>query len=450
MNPLDWSLISGVLPVVLLAAGALALGLLVAGGPLAEGGRRRPEWWKFWVPALVIGAAAVVAVLAWLINDVWRPFPDPLPVSVVVWCGVGVAGVLLGIGSAVVLRSWRATAGALLAVVVVLAAAGNQLNKYYQEYPTLRTALGPWLDKKPLYKPDKTDVHEVTAKPGQTLESIWHPPAGMPKTGVVYQVDIKGVVSKFPARPGYLYLPPAYLSEPRAQLPVLVLLAGQPGDPRQWVDSGQIQQMMDAFAARHHGLAPVVVMPDDLGGELANPLCVDSKLGNAQTYLTTDVPDWISKNLRVRPPDERHPDLGWAIAGFSHGGTCSIQLTTQAPRLYPVFDDISGQDAPTLGTRQQTISKAFGGNAAAFEKVNPVDVMARKKFPDNAGIFVGGSDDHEYTPQQRIMYAAAKQAGMDVTLQVIPGGHSWQVWRAGLQQNVPWLAGRLGITDRAG
>ena len=133
----------------------------------------------------------------------------------------------------------------------------------------------------------------------------------MPKTGAVYQVSIPGVRSGFEARPGYIYLPPAYLATPRPQLPVLVLLGGQPGDPRTWVDSGQIQAMMDGFANLHHGLAPIVVMPDDLGSEFANPMCLNSRLGNVQTYLTVDVPNWITSHLQVRSPEQ-----GWAIGGW--------------------------------------------------------------------------------------------------------------------------------------
>jgi len=342
-----------------------------------------------------------------------------------------------------VLRTWPRRAAAIAAGVLVLATAANQVNGYFQAYGSLRVVLAPWLDPKPAL-PRMVRVTEVVARPGQTLESIWHPPRAMPKTGAVYQVSIPGVVSGFAARPGYVYLPPAYQARPRAQLPVLVLLGGQPGSPRVWVDSGQIQAVMDGFAARHHGLAPVVVMPDDLGSEFANPLCLDSRLGRVQTYLTVDVPHWVTSHLQVRPPAQ-----GWAIGGFSDGGTCAIQLATQAPRLFPFFVDISGQKAPTLGSRRLTISRAFGGDAAAFDRVDPVVVLARTRFPHSAGVFVAGTGDRVYTPQQRTMYRAARHAGMNVTIMYLPGAHDWRVWGAGLKRNVPWLASRLGITERA-
>ena len=124
------------------------------------------------------------------------------------------------------------------------------------------------------------------------------------------------------------------------------MLSGQPGNPGDWLDGGQLAARMDAYAAAHKGLAPVVVMPDSLGSELANPVCLDSSLGNVATYLTVDVPGWIRKHLQV----DTEPS-SWAIGGLSAGGTCSLQMALTAPQVYPTFVDISGQAEPTLGTR---------------------------------------------------------------------------------------------------
>jgi S-formylglutathione hydrolase FrmB len=431
MNPLDWSIVTGPVPVVALVLGVLALLCLLYG---------RGGWWKAAVPVVVLSAAAAIA-LAWLVDDVWKPFADPLPTSVVVYIGAGLCGMALAIARLPFLRTWGKRIGALLAGLVVLVAAGAQVNALYREYSTPRIALESAFGESPVYKGDTRPVPLVTPGPGQSVAEVWQPPSDMPAHGKIYESVIPGEKSKFKARPGYLYLPPAYLSSPRAQLPVLILLAGQPGSPSGWVDSGQLGPMMDAFAAAHKGLAPVVVIPDDLGDPLANPMCMDSRLGNAETYLTVDVPAWITKNLHVRPPDR-----GWAIAGFSQGGTCSIQLAVRAPKLFPSFIDIAGQNEPTLGDRKDTVDQAFGGDKAAYARVNPADIMATRRFPDSAGVFVAGTDDHTYTPQQRQMYETARRAGMNVVWKEIPGGHSWQVWGPGLGQDVPWLAERMGIT----
>lgn len=67
-------------------------------------------------------------------------------------------------------------------------------------------------------------------------------------------------------------------------------MAGQPGSPEDWLVGGRLTQTMDQYAAANEGLSPVVVVADATGDELANPLCMDSNLGNVSTYLSVDVP----------------------------------------------------------------------------------------------------------------------------------------------------------------
>ena len=57
---------------------------------------------------------------------------------------------------------------------------------------------------------------------------------------------------------------------------------------------------------------------------------MDSKVyGNALTYLTQDVVDWVKTNL---PAAQDAKD--WAIAGFSQGATCSLQIGVNHPDLF--------------------------------------------------------------------------------------------------------------------
>jgi S-formylglutathione hydrolase FrmB len=221
-------------------------------------------------------------------------------------------------------------------------------------------------------------------------------------------------------------------------LPVLVLLSGQPGSPDDWLTGGDLAARMNAFAALNHGLAPVVVMPDPLGSPLANPLCLDSRLGKAASYLRVDVPAWVTAHLQAQPVR--------AIGGFSSGGTCALQMALTAPDVYPDFVDISGQAEPTLGTHAETVDAAFGGDEAAFRAVNPLDLLAARAFPDTQGYLVAGSEDRDYRPQAERVYTALRAAHVAATLAVLPGGHTWTVWGPGLEAALPWLADRLGLT----
>lgn len=420
---LDWSLLGGPLPWVITTAGVAGLVLLLA--------VRTRRWWLRAVP-LVLAAAAVLTGAAVLVVDVlWRPFPDPLPLPVVVAAAAG----LVAVGLATARRRWWGP----VAAVLVVAAAASGVNEYYQEFPTVRTALGLAAADQLPFAQVPARQRQYVPRAGAPVEDGWRPPADMPATGVVSQVDIPATASGFPARPAWVYLPPAYLGSTRARLPVLVLLSGQPGAPDDWLTSGRLAERADAYAAAHDGLAPVVVLPDHLGDPLANPLCVDSPLGHAFTYLTVDVPAWIRATLQVEPD-------GWAVGGLSDGGTCSLQLAVNAPALFRTFVDVSGEDAPTLGDPDRTLAQAFGGDAAAFRAVNPLDVLASRPYPDTAGYLVGGLQDTVYLPQAQRVLAACRASGMDVALHTRPGGHTWEVWGPGLGDALPWLGTRQGLT----
>ncbi|MEV5376544.1 alpha/beta hydrolase [Streptomyces nondiastaticus] len=432
-GPLDWSLVSGWIPVALLAVGLCALAALLFS--------RRRTWWTRWAPAAVLLAAAATWLLRTAVDDWWQPFPDPLPTGVVVWAGIAVLGVCLAAFRIPLLRP-RHWAGAVLAGLLVVLLGASEINRHFDQYPTARSALNSWLTKTTSITEATGSTEPVLRVPaGKTVADVWRPPAGMAEHGTLSKSSVPGVRSGFHARSAYVYLPPAYRATPRPLLPVVVLMAGQPGSPDDWINSGRLVDMMNAFAGEHRGLAPVVVVVDPLGSQFANTLCLDSRLGNVQTYLATDVPDWIRSHLQVAPAR-----TSWVISGISFGGTCSIQLGVNAPQVYGVVNDISGQEAPTLGSRQKTVDKAFGGDTAAFTAVNPLDVMARQRFPGTKAAFVAGSSDSTYGPQQRKVYDAAVKAGMRAEWVLLPGGHSWQVWRPGLEKQLPWISRETGLT----
>ncbi len=423
----DVSVIAGPVPTAIEAVGlAAGVGLLV--------GRSR-AWWLREVPlAVVIGvvvAAAVGSAVA-----VLRPFPDLLPTRVLGW--VAVSAIAVALGWAHRRDGWVRVGLAVVAVVAVFGTCAMKVNAYYGYRPTIGAALGmPAANQVDLAQlPASSPV--LAARPRQPLAHSWHAPPGMPRTGRISTVTVPGGRSHFPARPAWLYLPPAYLGSVRARLPVLVLIPGQPGGPEDWLLAGRLAAVMDKFAAAHDGLAPVVVVPDATGSSLANTLCVDSRLGAAETYLADDVTGWVAAHLEV-------DTTRMAIGGFSFGGTCALQLALRRPDRYPTFLDISGQAHPTLGDLPGTIAAAFGGDVAAYERVDPLSELRVRTCPDIAGVFVVGRDDDVYRPQAEQVAVAAKGAGVGTTLLEVPGEHSWAIATHGLTAALPWIAGRTGI-----
>lgn len=422
---LDISVIDGWLPWVLAVAGILGLGWLIVGP-----GRR---YLLVVAPAAVAVAVVLTLLVRWIIEDVWKPFPEPIPTAVYLWSGLVVVAVALLVVRFVNTPGLWPRVVTVIAAVLVAVLGLAHVNAVFGSFPTVRTVLG-------LDDFDTTDLQSVQGGSTVALQD-WHSPGGLRSTGAVVDATIPPTQSQFTARDAQVYLPPAYFADPRPRLPVLVLVAGQPGSPSDWLMSAGLTETMDDFAARHDGVSPVVIMADGTGTEIGNPLCMDSRLGNAATYLTDDVAAWAADELDVETDRSR-----WAVGGLSYGGTCALQLATTRPDMYPTFLSMSSQLEPTLGDRRTTVDQAFGGDESRFTAVNPVDLMQRQRYPQVAGSFVVGTDDGEYGPGVRRLYGLAQQAGMDVRSSTEPGGHSFQVWSAGLRGQLPWLAGRLGIS----
>ena len=441
------SLQGGWLPWTVLAlGGAGAIYLL---------GRPNRWWWLYLVPVAVV----VSGVAAWLIGNAGgeKLFAKPLNTSDIIWIAAGLAGIGLAIGYLFHTPWWRKIL-AVLAAVAVIAAAGNEINKSYVQVPAVRDLFGvPTTDQvsglPPVLQPPPTDstipAPAFPVAPAGPLTITWNPVGpGIPADGrgKISPLTIPNTQSGFTARTGWVYLPPAYFAQNPQPLPVLLLLHGQPGSPDDWLKSDRVQNLMNEFATQHHGITPIVVMPDSLGSELANPLCADTSLGNMDSYLSKDVPTAIRTQLRV-DPNPRH----WVVAGFSYGGTCALQLATNHPDIYPNFIDISGQSEPTLGTgtagRKQTVDTAFGGDTSKFTAINPADLLANKTYPKSAGWFLWGAADPDIKTAQQQLFTAAQAAGMTAQQWEVPGtGHDWNTVTNGLHHALPWIAAQTNLT----
>ena len=282
------------------------------------------------------------------------------------------------------------------------------------------------------------------APASEDLARTWTAPADMPTTGLLLHVDIPGVRSHFPARRALLYLPPAALTADPPDLPVAVLLSGQSrgAGPTDVEDGGHIAATADALAMTHRGLAPIVVVPDQLGPDSGNPLCVDGPLGNSRTYLEDDVPAWVTAHLRVQSGPS-----AWTIGGFSQGGTCAIQIGAGDPGRFGNLIDVSGEAAPSRGTVATTVAEGFDGDVAAYRAAVPAAVLAEHTpYRSSDAFFAVGQDDRVFGPVMPVMARAAQAAGMHVDSWVVPGGgHNWTTAAAVLAAGLSWETARIGL-----
>lgn len=426
---------SGVLAILLPILGVLGMAWLLVGPR---------KHLKFAVPiALAIGAVVGFGA-KFLIDDLINPWGAPLDWRIYLFVGIGVAALALLIPRFLGSKRWFTKLLAPIALILVAVAVAGQINQVFGRYPTLGSIWGDngvKIETQTTPPPDQGDV--LNAQTPTVKLADWTPPADMPAKGKVVRVAIPGTVSGVVSGDNYVYIPPAYQVAKPANVPVLVLIHGNPGGSIDWLQSGQLAQVMDAYAAANKGIAPLVVMPDVTANYAPLiPLCMDSKVSKGGSFLAVDVPNFVRSTYKLGLGSAQQ----FAIGGFSFGGTCAFQMGALFPAQYPTFIDISGERGPFMAGGDAAIVKTyFGGDTAAFAQVNPLDVLKTAKLSTSKALVVVGGNDSAYRPQGEEVFQALKASGAQVALQVLPGGHSWSVWKPGLVNNIDWLMQQYGV-----
>jgi S-formylglutathione hydrolase FrmB len=407
-----------------LAAVVEGLAVLVLAGSWIS---RRRRWLSRDLAGIVGGGAVLTGVIAAALR-LTGTITDPYPAVFALWVGLALAAL---IGAPVVLAApgmtrrglRRCAAGA--AVPLTLSGALLLINNEYGVWPTLGDLLG------------HTRVIDASA--------LHLPPGALrPDHGVLVALDPPATKSHFNHRPGTVYLPPAYFTAARTKLPVIVMLAGAPGGTVQWPTSGRAIATADAYAAGNQGRAPIMLFVDQNGSATGDTECVDGPQGDAETFLTVDVPAFVTKVLHV-PHFEGH----WAVAGFSAGGTCAIGLALRHPGTYHHFVDLAGDETPNLGDANQSRLSLFGGSAAAQADHDPVRLLRLHQYKGMTAWFAAGVDDHRRIATSRRLAAQALKAGLKVHEFTTAGAHNWQFASAAFAKVLPSLSAELGLHQQA-
>jgi poly(3-hydroxybutyrate) depolymerase len=434
---LQAEIVDGPLPIAIWALAALAVVVIAA---------RRWHRRALLAAGIAAAGAAVLGVVLLILANTQDWFGVTLDAGTWAWSIGTFAAIGFAAGSFVDAPLWRRFVAASAVILVALAGTVG-VNADFGIQPTVASFAGVSLTKKidiPVAAaPAPAPSASASAKPllaDGALWANWHAPADMPAKGATGTVDIPNTVSGFVARPAGLYLPPAALTKDAPLLPLVVMMMGQPGDP----DPGWQEEALDPFAARHDGLAPIVIVADQTRDHNTDPMCVNSaKYGNAATYITQDVLPWARAHLRVLQ-DPAHT----VVAGYSNGGECAVSLGARYPDLWTNVLDISGELYPGSDHPAQAVKDLFGGNQAAYQATWPQNILASGHYPDTVGVFTVGSPDGAYTDQAKQMVAFASAAGWSTSYVELPGaGHGATALRGGLVNGYSQLYPRLGLSE---
>jgi pimeloyl-ACP methyl ester carboxylesterase len=424
------SLIHGWFPPTLVVVALVALTLALSWDP----GVLK---WQLGLGVPITGA--LVGLTAILVDGL-ALIPYQFPNSYYLWVGLAFLALVVSIIGWVRVGNWRRLV-MVLSVVLTALMAMNLINQHYQYYPTAGSLFG--VEAQNEVSPAQLDaIRDRAARENG---------GAIPTSGFTIEIDIPGAKSGFVARKALVWVPPKWVADKKARLPLLVLMPGIPGAPDDWTRAGFADQTALEFASRHDGVAPIIVMPDENGSASNDTECVNSRYGQAETYLTVDVPAFMQRTFGATLTSGGKPTV--ALAGLSEGGMCAAMLTLRHPEQFAAFADFSGLTAPTLGYEVQpreTTQTLFNGDDQAYDQHNIVWLLQNRRFPTVSGWFQVGTQDTLPLRAQRELVPLAVAAGLKQTCskEVPGGGHNFDTWSASFKDALPWLSFRVGLTDK--
>ena len=259
----------------------------------------------------------------------------------------------------------------------------------------------------------------------------------------------------------YVYLPPGY--SPDRKYPMGIFLHGSNQDEHFFLR--QPVQLFDQAIANGE-LPPVIIVAPD-GSLQGRPsflhtasFFANSRAGNYEDYLMTDVWNFVMENFPIYPEREAH-----SLVGVSAGGSAAFALAMKhkdrvktavgfAPALNLRWVDANGRydtkfdpdnwgwrtsykpleviGRPAMGlvkirfcTLLSPLVGKGGDVEAELSRVNPIEIMERTNLQDkelNLYIAYGGKDEFNIDSHVDSFLYMAKQRGVSVTVDFDPNG----------------------------
>jgi enterochelin esterase-like enzyme len=322
------------------------------------------------------------------------------------------------------------SATVLLAVVAVVLGCGLVVNRMGEFYPTLGSLLG-----------SSPNPAEGTEADGADMDHAMDVVAarGAHGEGTLVHVTVNGRRTRID-RDLDVYFPPGYTARAWAgfRFPVIEWIPHFPGEPRAFAVEYGMPAMLDA-AIDSLRMPPTVVIVPDSNGEprlTHDSECVDA-VGGApnDTYLSADVRHLATHTLRVRADR-----AGWAIAGWSSGGYCAMDLATRHPQWYSVAVSMSGYDR----TPQDAVTgDLFHGRVDVRDANDVSTTLRRHPSPVRILACADGAADDEQAALDRLR-AAVTPPDQLTTWVFPPAGHNLAAVRAELPSVLDWLAAAMG------
>lgn len=264
----------------------------------------------------------------------------------------------------------------------------------------------------------------------RVLESL-EMPSKLLKTNVKYSV----------------YLPDGYDHSER-KYPIVYLLNGYTGDERDWIQFGNMQNIMDSGITNSDFPAMIVVMPDGDDRLYVNKYDGTYPYGD---MLIEELIPYVESQYRVRSEKQFR-----AVSGLSMGGAGCLILAFKHHDLFgavAAFSSAIRTDEEFMAYRKgdgwdNYFGRAFGTGLEGtdrltdfYRKNNVLDLA--KNTDANAlksvRIYFDCGDDDYLSPGNAYLHLTLKSREIPHEFRMNEGAHTWPYWREHLPTGMQFI-----------
>ena len=228
-------------------------------------------------------------------------------------------------------------------------------------------------------------------------------------------------------------LPPGYEHNPTQRYPVIFLLHGGHGTPKDWFEKG------DALATLKHlyavGKLPpsIVITPDgnDKRGSSPywDPQYIDGSNGKVSSSIGNELVKVVQSRYRTLPS----PDF-WAIGGLSSGGWGAMNVGLHNRDRFSILFSHSGYFRDKSGPQNSPINYV--------RTLSSQDCQRLHVYLDT------GTDDATFLIENRNFHELLDRLKIANVLHEFPGEHTWRYWREHLADSLTFVGKQFQLAER--
>jgi enterochelin esterase-like enzyme len=223
-----------------------------------------------------------------------------------------------------------------------------------------------------------------------------------------------------------VYLPPGYAAAAArgARFPVLYLLHGSPGSPKQYINVARAGVTLDE-GVQTHALRPfLIVSPNGRDGTFRSDTEWANTPHGAYESLVMETVRATDANFATRRGRQ------WrAIGGASEGGYGAINIALHHLGKFAITESWGGY---LWQGREGPFAKATPAQIAANDPQRYIPSLRAqlRRHPLRAFIYKGTKEPAVVRHRARAVARELALAGGHVKFAIFPGGHDWKLWRA--------------------